>query len=285
MGSPQSSLYTSCRITLSLIGMCSRTLMTWCNSALMIAVLEVVSMWTPSCKPPGGLASMLPLTSAWKFYELSSRVKWSHRKVPIQPRLCASPGRARYVGISKMLTSLSLPVCRLRSGRLAFVLQLLNCEEASLCLLLTLCAGYWLVVDFCIPKPTSCQGLHMLPAVMSCGVSDCMLLAPGKLAGARPGTCRGSPLHVCRSEHIVKGILGLQKPDGYGWDMCDNGQCPTVYGPRLPMQERWCRQGERCKRCGNLRFRKRGRQIQPARRYGSLAMYVFELACPLMSQQ
>lgn len=82
-----------------------------------------------------------------------------------------------------------------------------------------------------------------------------------------------------RSEHLINGVLCLQGPDAYAWDLCDNGQCPTVYGRSLPMAERRLRHGERCVNCGNLRYSKRNNQLQPARRFVHLRCHVMYAPC------
>lgn len=51
-----------------------------------------------------------------------------------------------------------------------------------------------------------------------------------------------------------------------------------MYGRRLPRIDRLARQGERCGRCGNHRFRKRSGQIQPVRRHVRLYFWNFEIS-------
>lgn len=80
------------------------------------------------------------------------------------------------------------------------------------------------------------------------------------------GRAVGIECPCCRSQHLVNGVLCLQKADDYAWDMCDNGQCATVYGRQLPAADRVKRQGQRCERCGNFRYVKRGNQLNAARR-------------------
>lgn len=71
---------------------------------------------------------------------------------------------------------------------------------------------------------------------------------------------------LCRSEYLIKGILCLQTNEDYTYDMCDNGQCPHVYGRQLKKSARLARSGERCPNCGNLRYRKKNKQVYPVRR-------------------
>lgn len=71
----------------------------------------------------------------------------------------------------------------------------------------------------------------------------------------------------CRSEYLVRGILCMQGPHDYAFDLCDNGQCPHVYGKQVKMKQRLLRPGERCPICGNHRYHMRNRQIHPVRRH------------------
>lgn len=70
----------------------------------------------------------------------------------------------------------------------------------------------------------------------------------------------------CRSQHIVKGVLGIVSADSYALDMCSDGRCPHVYPTVLNHAGRRRRQGERCPNCGTNRYIKRNRQLLPARR-------------------
>lgn len=77
------------------------------------------------------------------------------------------------------------------------------------------------------------------------------------------------------SEHICRGVLGIQRPDEYAVDMCIRGQCPHVFGRPLPATEQERKQGERCPKCGLHRYRKRNNQVHPARRYRILPLRAF----------
>lgn len=88
------------------------------------------------------------------------------------------------------------------------------------------------------------------------------------------------PSHWCRSQYLIKGILRLPTPEGYAFDMCDNGQCPHVYGAQLTTKERLKTSGERCPNCGSQRYCRRNNQVFPARRWEPNSMVV--LLCLFM---
>jgi hypothetical protein len=70
----------------------------------------------------------------------------------------------------------------------------------------------------------------------------------------------------CRSEHMLKRIIGVQNSDQFAFDMCPNYKCPGVFGKQLPVRDRRARQGERCRLCGANRFIKKNLLLTAARR-------------------
>jgi hypothetical protein len=71
---------------------------------------------------------------------------------------------------------------------------------------------------------------------------------------------------LCRSEYLLKRIIGVQNSDQFAYDMCPNYKCPGVFGKQLQVKDRRARQGERCRLCGANRFIKKNLLLTAARR-------------------
>lgn len=119
--------------------------------------------------------------------------------------------------------------------------------------------------------------VHYTRAVAVCHVHTVRFIVQVPMAGDWPA--------LCRSQHLVKGVLGIANAEQYTLDMCGTDTCPHVFGLPHSLRERSSRQGQRCPVCGAPRYVKRNRQIQASRRYASVLLLDDCIACQLAAPQ